>query len=1143
MGFYKIALLFFFAASVPVFADTVSLKWDFESGNQDWLPWGVNADSGLSPAQMNEILTVSETAPYEGGKCFLLKDDSETASPYMSLGKAVEVDVKKKYYFRGCIKSGDKTPVPAAVGIAAESNGKFVKWYKAKVEVSGEWQEFSLFTDVIPKETTHLRPSVFVFYDNSGVAPACKGSVYLDNLSFGECSFIKADMSRSVNRAFMDENAGDGIGGWTDQGDNDLRKIKGGEKVVSNIPFDIVKPAKMTDPAVIGLRKNGGFADSAELQVPDIECDWIYILNTAAWARGNAGKIKINYADGSSETVPVNCGELVGDWWDGVANNAATVPLYDVCPKKSPVCLFAGAIKNKYPGRAIRSMTFSAGNDDVVWLILGTTFGRGANMLEPSVTAQRDYSKWFSFELKNKKSPDALVHLSFLLDAPAGKHGFLKVKAGKFVFEDGTPGRFWGTNIHSSNTLFPTKEQAEAVTDTLARYGVNLVRLHLTEYCLIDEAFADRQHFISDAAKLERFDYYIKCFKDRGIYLLLDSVSGLSARNFTGSDGVAGYKEYFSHRPWAYYDPVLIELGRKYMKDYLTHVNKYTGKSLINDPGIAMLMIINEQSVFFDWQKKSGTPDYYKKILAKLYSQWLMKTYGGREAVIKAWTRNGVSALLEGEDPAKGNIEPLNCEDLGESSKKWNSANSEPRVKDSVRFYKDLQTTYYYDMKEYLKSIGCKVPVAGTNIIYDAAELETHLAMDYTSQNVYFDHVALNADGSLTMKNIPMTRVNPVDGEQVLIEQPVAAVKLDKLPVSSTETDAMWPHEWRASHLISLSTTSALQDWDAMFQYAYMGGWGYTWDQSEKFEQIANPTVEFNDPAVFGTFPVSSLIYHRRDVAPSKNLIQIVYNEKDTMYQSGTLRNAMFPFNYLTYVSRVESCYGNPASNAAMLISSEKPMSRNDKPFMQYSKADNLLNKDALAAELDKYLKNNGIIEENTGLRDGRLVSDTGELVRDWKKGLILVNTARTQGLTGFPGSEEINFKDISIKSSNLFATITASSLDGLDLAKCSKIFLTTVGRAENNKDKITYRSIVKQASGAKHGERMSVEKGKGGKVLTEIVNAEIKIKASSVKITALAPDMSAAAPAKEFKAANGVVTVVTGEGTPSIWYLMEITR
>jgi hypothetical protein len=57
------------------------------------------------------------------------------------------------------------------------------------------------------------------------------------------------------------------------------------------------------------------------------------------------------------------------------------------------------------------------------------------------------------------------------------------------------------------------------------------------------------------------------------------------------------------------------------------------------------------------------------------------------------------------------------------------------------------------------------------------------------------------------------------------------------------------------------------------------------------------------------------------------------------------------------------------------------------------------------------------------------------------------------------------------------------------------------------------------------------------------IINAEMKFKASSAKLTALAPDMSAAAPAREFKAVNGVVTVTAGEGAPSVWYLLEIAR
>ena len=69
--------------------------------------------------------------------------------------------------------------------------------------------------------------------------------------------------------------------------------MKGGEKVVGNIPFDIVNPAKPADNAVIGLRKDGGFAQSAELDVPAAECDWIYILSTAAWASGKAGDVTI----------------------------------------------------------------------------------------------------------------------------------------------------------------------------------------------------------------------------------------------------------------------------------------------------------------------------------------------------------------------------------------------------------------------------------------------------------------------------------------------------------------------------------------------------------------------------------------------------------------------------------------------------------------------------------------------------------------------------------------------------------------------------------------------------------------------------------------------------------------------------------
>ena len=40
-----------------------------------------------------------------------------------------------------------------------------------------------------------------------------------------------------------------------------------------------------------------------------------------------------------------------------------------------------------------------------------------------------------------------VLDMSRLLDPPAGRHGFLQVREGRFVFEDGTPVRFLGANI------------------------------------------------------------------------------------------------------------------------------------------------------------------------------------------------------------------------------------------------------------------------------------------------------------------------------------------------------------------------------------------------------------------------------------------------------------------------------------------------------------------------------------------------------------------------------------------------------------------------------------------------------------------------------------------------------------------------
>ncbi|MDX9754867.1 MAG: hypothetical protein RBU29_12965, partial [bacterium] len=80
---------------------------------------------------------------------------------------------------------------------------------------------------------------------------------------------------------------------------------------------------------------------------------------------------------------------------------------------------------------------------------------------------------WQPFAMPWDAAP---VNLSFLLDPPAGKHGFLDIQDGKFEFEDGTPARFWGTTI-SGAACFPSHDQAPLIAERLSQLGINLVRL------------------------------------------------------------------------------------------------------------------------------------------------------------------------------------------------------------------------------------------------------------------------------------------------------------------------------------------------------------------------------------------------------------------------------------------------------------------------------------------------------------------------------------------------------------------------------------------------------------------------------------------------------------------------------------------
>ena len=89
-------------------------------------------------------------------------------------------------------------------------------------------------------------------------------------------------------------------------------------------------------------------------------------------------------------------------------------------------------------------------------------------------------SEWFPFQPKEDGAA-SVIDTSSWLDAPAGKHGFVKIKGKDFVFADGTPVKFWGSNICNARPGYDNAATRRWARK-LAKFGINCIRFHKFTY-------------------------------------------------------------------------------------------------------------------------------------------------------------------------------------------------------------------------------------------------------------------------------------------------------------------------------------------------------------------------------------------------------------------------------------------------------------------------------------------------------------------------------------------------------------------------------------------------------------------------------------------------------------------------------------
>jgi hypothetical protein len=456
------------------------------------------------------------------------------------------------------------------------------------------------------------------------------------------------------------------------------------------------------------------------------------------------------------------------------------------------------------------------------------------------------------FMLDHRGGAASAIDLSFLLDAPAGKHGFARIANGHLVTGDGKRLRLWGVNVTDwsrGSTMLPPKEDSPMWAATLARFGVNCVRLHFLDLAtprgLIDDTRGDTRSF--NAEQLDRLDFWIAELKKRGVYTNLNLNVG---RSYKAGDGVRDADKIRWAKGLTLYDPRLIELQKEYARQLLTHYNPYTKTEYRNEPAIVTVEMVNENALYIGF--RAQTPDYDKDLL-NLYNDWLRQNRSlAQLAKLRAL------AGVEGDTP----IPRLTGREVA-------SAPPE-RFYTEIEFFMEMERRYFLDMRSYLRdTLKVKAPLVGTADHSHSGSSYPLLAstslLDIVDGHTYWQH-----PGPRGIPNTPMVNA-PLQSTVVELSRTAFAGK----PYTVSEVNHPFPNEYASEGIPILAAYAALQDWDGVFWYTFEPKASAEWKPI-----IGDPFDISHNPVKMTQLAAGALMFVRGDVRAARRVFQRSYSRQ-----------------------------------------------------------------------------------------------------------------------------------------------------------------------------------------------------------------------------------------------------------------------
>ena len=320
----------------------------------------------------------------------------------------------------------------------------------------------------------------------------------------------------------------------------------------------------------------------------------------------------------------------------------------------------------------------------------------------------------------------------------------------------------------------------------------------------------------------------------------------------------------------------------------------------------------------------------------------------------------------------------------------------------SKLFLNDLEYRFNIEMIRHMRQLGVKVPIATTNT-WGKNPLSSLPAL--TSGDVVDVH---SYGGPGQLEKNPLW----VGG----LVHWIGAGQVAGRPLTVTEWNAEpFPTHDRHALPLYLAGTAAHQGWDALMQYAY---------SQEPFKSSGRPSNwhAYNDPGLLATLPAAALAYRRGDIKEATTTYAFdpgpdLYNQPISAANSPALRTAM------------------EKSKLIVAMPGTKEL-----PWLEKSSipANAVVLRDPMQT----------VIDANAS----EATTDSGELTRNWAKGLYTINTAKTQAAMGWIGGEIIRLADIEIRAKTRNATLAVQSLEDAPISLSKNLLISLGARAVPNK-------------------------------------------------------------------------------------------